>query len=99
MNAGKMAIKQQPTSLVITFNEAAIRRLDFGMEFDGLLEQETGWVGSNLVVRSKRDRFEMTETFGLSRDGERLTVSVKAEGPRGPISFKRVFDRVEKPSA
>jgi hypothetical protein len=77
-----------------TDNRAPVDRFEIG-----LLSATAKWKKRDLVFRAESAYGgKIRETYQLSADGSRLTVTIRREGDgHGPgIVFKRIYDRVEE---
>jgi hypothetical protein len=51
------------------------------------------WTSGALLVTHAHGEFTHTQTFGVSDDGQVLTITVAGEGPRGNRSHTLVYNR------
>jgi hypothetical protein len=59
---------------------------------EGTAKVQAKWKDRSVVVVTRIDKRETTETFERAMDGSRLFLTTKVEGGRGTFSFRRVYD-------
>jgi hypothetical protein len=100
--AYRLVFAQSDTMLVITVPGNSIRRIRLDQKesvdttIDGrIVKLTTKLEESKLKVERETERGKVSETFDFDKDTGELVIRTKVSGPRGSMSFKRVYVRAK----
>ena len=97
----ELAITPREAEIVILEKDGRLRTLHPDSKAykteGGRAEQKTLWEGGKLIVDTKNAMGpRITETFGVTSDRTRMTMTVRLDGAAGPtLTFKRVYEPAE----
>ena len=89
-----MIIEQDPQSMGIRYASGAYRDVSWGERQRGLWEVNAGWTDEGLVIASRADDANATETMRLRKDGRQVAITIEINSAGEALSAVRVFDRV-----
>ena len=93
LRSRRMHIEQNRDSMGIEYDGREYRDVSWGVRQRGLWEVEAGWLEGNLVIVSEAPDGDARETFGLSPDGQMLTIDIRVSSGRQEFALTRIFSR------
>lgn len=89
-----MLIEQDARSMGIRYQSGAYRDVSWGERRRGLWTVRAGWTEDGLLIASRADDANATETLRLSADGRQLTITIEIKSGGDAVDAVRVFDRI-----